>query len=327
MKKLLWTALVLLFVLIPLSASAETVNIDIGEAAWLDIMPDGYSTVYAALGSNDTATPAEHPFTGNYVISGESRVMDTAIDFYNFSGQPVVYNVTFKDLYIDAADWCTAIRIQGNADITLNITNIGDTSIETSAHHSAFQSDMSDEKLNINVMNTPGSKFFCNNRYNGQIDIPPVEPNNTYGGSGTITFKINGRQLSSGSDKTDVTHTVPEWIDAVWSPDVSDFMTEDSFLSNAHGVTCAFVCGCGCGQQLEATELETTLNNDGTGTYTARLAASNHWREATSSITYTFVKEPEMPATGDSAQLLMWSLLLAASVVALLTMRKTSRSH
>lgn len=317
MKKLLWTALVLLFVLIPLSASAETVNIDIDEAVWLDIMPDGYSTVYAALGSNETATPAEHPFTGNYVISGFSDNTDTAIDFYNFSDEPVVYNVTFKNLDIWAQDYATAIRFKGNSDITLNITNIGDTFIYASNHPAFYSNLINNAKLNINVINTLGSHFHCANlMYNG---------NHTHSDY-NVTFKINN-VLISGEPETAENHTVHEWIDAIWSPDVSDFMTEDSFLSNAHGVTCAFVCGCGCGQQLEATELETTLNNDGTGTYTARLAASDYWPEATSSVTYTFVKEPEMPATGDTAQLLMWSLLLAASVVALLTMRKTSRSH
>ena len=312
MMKKLFLALVLMFVLVPFCASAESVTLDIGSIERLDIMPDGYSTGDLAA----SAPVVEHPFTGEYVITGMSYGIDTALDFYNYSGKPVVYNVTFRDLGIDSASWSTAIRFNGNADITLNITNIGYTHITTWAHPAFKAADLGSAKLTINVKNTLGSTFTCFDFWG--------RGNHTYGSDGNpdnITFTINNKPVS-GKEAVDESHFEHEW-EAVWTPDVSWSMTESSFLNNRHGVVCVFTCD--CGKQIKVSELQSMINEDGTGTYFAALNDPDNPPAADTSITYTFVEE--MPATGDSAQPLMWSMLLAVSAIALLTMRKSARSH
>ena len=144
MKK--WMALLLCCLLCLCAAGAmaeEPVTLSLNDGNQIDIYPDGYQE------KNKTFVS----YKGPYVITGESKGLDTCLDFYSIphdheapqNTEPVTYTVTFSKVTIEAGIWCTAIRFgdgegegTGAKDITLNLINIGESKVQPYNNHAVF---------------------------------------------------------------------------------------------------------------------------------------------------------------------------------------------
>ena len=163
MKK--WMALLLCCLLCLCAAGAmaeEPVTLSLNDGNQIDIYPDGYQE------KNKTFVS----YKGPYVITGESKGLDTCLDFYSIphkapqNTEPVTYTVTFRDACI-YAEWkeCTAIRFgngegDGAKDITLNLINIGTSVVKPAYNHVVFSNQsINKNSVTVNIHNTSGSSL------------------------------------------------------------------------------------------------------------------------------------------------------------------------
>ncbi len=160
--------------------STVTLSLNNGD---IDITETGYT-------QNDVTTP----FTGKYIITG-SRTSDTPLDISNNSKNHVTFDITLQNAFIKGDTWCTAVRITGTGSITLNITNIGTSTIRGYGH--AALEVQADLDLDICIENETGANLTLANGYNN----PQV-----YGSTGVNpTVTIDGT-LVEGSGNPHTSH-------------------------------------------------------------------------------------------------------------------------
>lgn len=127
-----------------------------------------------------------------YIITGTSTYQDTALKFYNLSGDEATFNVVFKDLKITADTWCTALTITNRYPVNLNIKCEGSNSI-TSYNHPVFAGNGTiDSPIVINVTRTEGSELNLEREYEPQYGIAfdDSETNN-------LVLNIDGEQVGA----------------------------------------------------------------------------------------------------------------------------------
>lgn len=179
MKK--WMTLLLcgLLCLFVAGAMAEkTGELDLSNRNEIDIHPNGYKEK-----GKDFV-----PYTGTYTVTGTSNGVDTCLDFYSKpyqSGspvQPVTYEVVFQDVEITAGTWDTAIRFgkgeQNGADISLNLTNIGTSRVQSGQNHPVFSNQFSisnRKSVTVNIHNTVSSSLSLQGGSEGNNTTDPKE--------------------------------------------------------------------------------------------------------------------------------------------------------
>lgn len=264
---------------LPVTARAdeETVTLDLGNGA-IDIT----STGYTQGGGSEVA------FTGAYVITGSLRA-DTPLDIDNNSGSLFTCNITLDNASIKGSAWCTSVRINGNSDIVLNITNIGD-SVIMGYNHAALVSNNT-ANVTANITNTAGNRLEMGSSWYGT----------TYrvfsSEQGTITAYVNGEVPDNSNNMID--HTCAYRYD--WISNVSE-MSIDDFIENVNNVKLVGVCMCGATTEadtLDRVYTEPTCTEDGEGYYKAVMDGveyeSPHYVWA--SLSHQIVDVPAVDAT------------------------------
>ena len=233
---------------LPVTARAdeETVTLDLGNGA-IDIT----STGYTQGGGSEVA------FTGSYVITG-SLTADTPLDIDNNSGSLFTCNITLDNASIKGATWCTSVRINGNSDIVLNITNIGD-SVIMGYNHAALVSGNT-ANVTVNITNTAGNRLEMGSSRGSTYRV-------FSSWQGTMTAYVNGEVPDNSNNMID--HTCAYRYD--WISNVSE-MSIDDFIENVNNVKLVGVCMCGATTEadtLDRVYTEPTCTEDGEGYYKA----------------------------------------------------------
>ena len=211
-----WMALLLccLLCLCVAGAMAEgAVTLSLDNQNEIDIYPNGYK-----LNGNFK------PYTGPYIITGESENVDTCLDFYSIpdgktnATEPVTYTVVFQNVTINIESWYwyTAVRFghdenNNGQDITLNLINIGNSSITgLPRNHMVFE-NAGGTKVNgirnpvhdviIQIHNAPGSKLTLES----DLGLAGVEKPSDYYGDANVYGK--NTHVYEGDNKIDPNKT------------------------------------------------------------------------------------------------------------------------
>lgn len=263
---------------LPVTARAdeETVTLDLGNGA-IDIT----STGYTQGGGSEVA------FTGAYVITG-SLTADTPLDIDNNSGSLFTCNITLDNAKIIGKRWCTGVRIGGDSDIVLNITNVGD-SVVMGYNHAALVSNNT-ANVTVNITNTAGNRLEMGSSLSSTYRV-------FSSGQGTITAYVNGEVPDNSNNMID--HTCAYRYD--WISNVSE-MSIDDFIENVNNVKLVGVCMCGATTEadtLDRVYTEPTCTEDGEGYYKAVMDGveyeSPHYVWA--SLSHQIVDVPAVDAT------------------------------
>ena len=211
----------ILSLMFPMVAWADdgTVTLDLGNGA-IDITPTGYRQ-----GNGE-----EVAFTGSYVITG-SLTADTPLDIENNSGSLFTCNITLDNASIIGATWCTAVRISGNSEIALSITNVGNSVIK-GYNHAAIVTNSSANAY-VSISSPKG-----NNLYMGSAESSTSEK--VYRGSMSLT--INGVVPDNDSNLDLANHTCS--YKTVWWPEIYE-MSLDDFIENTNDIEPKGACVCG----------------------------------------------------------------------------------
>jgi LPXTG-motif cell wall-anchored protein len=103
--------------------------------------------------------------------------------FVNGTGSPATFNVIFKDLTIKTTDWCSAVVIDGNEDVTLNATIDGSLSISSHNHAPLKTQDSYTHSLDIHLTRPLCASLSLQTRENNVM----IQSN-----KGSISLTING---------------------------------------------------------------------------------------------------------------------------------------
>ena len=129
MKKFLSIILAILMIVatMPMAFAAEsdgvktTLDVSKGEI----IITDTYVT---QNGENIELDP------DGYIITGESYGVDTVLQIKNNSGNELTLDIVFKNVYIRAKAYSTALRVDGSSTIVLNVAFEGENTISPYNH-------------------------------------------------------------------------------------------------------------------------------------------------------------------------------------------------
>ncbi len=235
-----------LMIPVTVRADEETVTLDLGNGA-IDIT----STGYKQGGGSEVA------FTGSYVITG-SLTADTPLDIDNNSGSLFTCNITLDNASIKGAVWCTAVRINGNSDIVLNITNIGDSVIKGYNHAALVSGNTAN--VTVNITNTEGNRLEMDSIWGSTDRVFSFW-------QGTMAAYVNGEVPDNNRSMID--HTCVYQYS--WISNVSE-MSIDEFTENFYNVKLVGVCMCGATTEadtLDRVYTEPTCTEDGEGYYKA----------------------------------------------------------
>ena len=109
------------------SANQEgSVTLDLANGP-IDITPTGYS-------QNEGEETA---FTGKYIITG-SQTCDSPVDISNDTNNAATFDIEFNNATIHGNTWCSAVRIKGTSDISINASFVGQNEI-IAPHGAAFE--------------------------------------------------------------------------------------------------------------------------------------------------------------------------------------------
>ena len=165
-----------------------------------------------------------------YTITG-SLIADTPLDIINNSGSTVTFDITLDNAKIIADVWCTAVRIDGNSPIVLNIKNIGNSVIK-GYNHAALASDTTAD-VAINITNSDGSQLTLDRAYVANENDAIVFSNGEYRG-GNVTVSVDGKELNCKGEVG--THEyLPYW-------DSTTEMTLGVFLNNKYDIRFSLRC-------------------------------------------------------------------------------------
>jgi len=191
MKKLIH-ALVLMCLLLTVTMvvtaeDADTVTLDLSNGN-IVITPDGYQ-------QNDSSTIS---FSGKYIITGERR-SDTPLRIQNYdTGKEVTFDITLDNAKILGDYYCTALRIDGNDPVILNLKTIGECLIR--AHnHEAIKSGNS-YSVAVKIETDPeGVLTLDRSDYSDSI-LFGIE------GNGTLSLEIDGVNIDANANKEAYSH-------------------------------------------------------------------------------------------------------------------------
>lgn len=234
-------------------ADESVVTLDLSNGC-ITISPTGYSQ----NGSNEVA------YTGAYVITGTLKA-DTPLDIVNNSGNDVTFDITLDNARIIASTWCTALRIRGDSDITINITNVGVSEIR-GYNHSALSYHGTANVL-CNIVNPDRNTLKLGTAYS------KVSEKVYTTAGGRVETYINGVAPDNRTNYEG--HTC--FYKPVWSGTVTE-MTLQDFLDNTYQIVLENKCQCGA---LESTVkvsdkkyTEPECEEDGEGSYIAELGGT-----------------------------------------------------
>lgn len=259
-------------------AEDVSVTLNLGNGA-IDITPTGYRQ-----GNGE-----EVAFTGSYVITG-SLTADSPLDIENNSGSLFTCNITLDNASIIGATWCTAVRISGNSEIALNITNVGNSVIK-GYNHAAIVSNSSANAY-VSISSPKGNNLYMGSEKSNVSD-------KVYRGSMSLT--INGVVPDNDSNLDLANHTCV--YKAVWWPEIYE-MSLDEFIENTNAIVPKGACV--CGNVTEAADItdkvvynEPTCNEAGEGYYKTVIGEveyeSPHY--VLSKLTHQIVDVPAVAAT------------------------------
>ncbi|MBQ7295227.1 MAG: hypothetical protein IJW86_03415 [Clostridia bacterium] len=100
-----------------------------------------------------------------YIITGKSENVDTVLEFINESSNTVTFNVVFDNLYIQAAAYCTALRIKGEGPIILNIELVGTNNIKKGSHAAFSNQGNSTLVVNLSTGSDSSNTFQSSGRF------------------------------------------------------------------------------------------------------------------------------------------------------------------
>ena len=148
----------------------------------ITIYADGYKR------SNGEFVPFVSSSTNRYYITGKYTSADQSLTIRskNYDGSTptgdVKIYITMEDLEIIGREWASAIYVISNNSLTIDINNIGTTTIK-GYNHPAFACSDSTYPVIINVTSSGGfTNFVCGRQYQSSPTL--------YGG--TVTFTMNG---------------------------------------------------------------------------------------------------------------------------------------